>query len=267
MSSWKNLAKPTVFFWILASILILETTRRTEFWAGVKDQTLPFYTALQPGWLTLSKDEVQQTLELGDGGDWNILTARTMMNRWRLRSISEKPWNALMDDYDNGLWISASREELEALLAEADANWLRRRKEALDQQATVEEIPFTPTERSANGIRIVLDSPTPTHTIGSVLSVEFEADTPITTGAPALYWQTNKSGRTALRRMLTVQPVLTSPAGVAPLTYRADYDFSWHPDWLASGIELTALDLAFPEEQTNRVLRLSGTDSALLPVP
>lgn len=267
MTPYKTLFKPTVLFWILAAMLMLESTRRTAFWSGVYQQTLPFYTGLRPGWLTLSQDEVKQTLELGDGGDWNILTTRAMMNRWRLREISPEPWKALMNDYDKGLWISAPREELEVLFAKADADWVERRSLWLKDQPSESPLLFS-INQLANGVQLRLNTQTPSEQIGSalVLTIEVPLDAPKV--SPAVYWQTNKSRRSALRRMLGSHVAELSRDEVKEK--RVDsvyYDFSWQPDWLAPGIELVQLDVEFAEGAEFRVLSVTGIDSPLFPIP
>ncbi|MGF1572002.1 MAG: hypothetical protein ACFCU1_02930 [Sumerlaeia bacterium] len=254
-----------IVFWALALGLIIHSVTRGNFWAEIDAQNRPFYTELQPGWITLSSNEVKQTLELGDGGDWNILTARTMMNRWRLQGLSEKPWENLMTQYDSGLWISAPSEELEALFQAADESWLLRRNQALADSGNFEPIPFTTTNVDSSTVGLQLITPTPTHNIGSKLVLVFQCDEPFINGSPPLYWQTNKGGRSPLRRRLGLAPKLISPAGERPLVYQVEYDFSWHPDWLAEGIELIQLDLTIPVEGANfTVLRLIGSDSELL---
>lgn len=217
-----------------------------------------FKNEIHPGWIRMTDDALEQSLRGELPTPWNLEVSRSIMTRWRLGSISEKPIGNLVQDYNRGLWLFPEANVYRDLLAKIDQDWIDRRQQAENNFNLLEN-----TEVKEDDFYILLDyeSPIPTDVAGSQIVAIFESNEPvIRQNAPNMYWSLQNIGRKPYMRRLGVVDYLDENK------IQVTYDMSWEPVWLAEKSKIAQLSFEFAPQFNFELIELTGADSPLLPV-
>jgi len=217
-----------------------------------------FNHEFHPGWIRMTDESLEDSLRGKLPAPWNIEVSRTIMTRWRLGAVSEKPFENLSEDYRRGLWLFPENEVYEKVLREIDQDWIERRQESEGEFNLLQNVEK---ESEDNHIFLHYEIPVSTASIGSKVVAIFECDQPITRQqAPNMYLSIAGIGRKPFMRRTGVVDYLNEN------TVLVSYDMSWDPIWLADKSKIAQLSFEFSSELDFELIELMGTDSPLLPV-
>jgi hypothetical protein len=233
---------------------------RPETW---KQSMLPAYEFardIRPGWAIQRPVEVKEIVQGIRTQPFERQIGRALWSRWLLKHQEPRPWDLLMENYSNGLWVFPSRPEVEIIMSSSAESWVLRRRDILEPfQLAQEGFQQEPAER---GILLRLRERVEMVKIGTVLELSFQGDYPSGIPAPGLMWYSDLDQYPDATRSVLGISTLEEPNA-----WR--FDFSHESDWLRKEAMLKSLELVFPPGMEDnvgtslRVEELNGAESVL----
>ena len=212
---------------------------RPDTW---KQSMLPAYEFardMRPGWAVQRPVEVMELVQGKRTQPFERQIGRALWSRWLLKHQEARPWDILMENYSNGLWVFPSRSEMEQIMGRSAESWILRRKDVLETFRLAEE-GFQP-ESTERGIMLSLRESVEMVEIGTVLELSFTGNYPSGIPAPGLMWYSDLDQYPdATRTVLGVE------SREKLNTWR--FDFSHESDWLREGAVLESMEVIFPGE-------------------
>lgn len=246
---------------LLSSIMAYKYFTVKDTWSMTKDLVTNFYPQLRADWINLRIGDMEKVMSQGEPDLWHTMILRTAMSRWRLRYVSEKPFNALMERYGNGLWLSPTRDEWKQMLATADAKWIDARRNAA---LTNSEAAGAEVIEQQNFFIVGFAPDTKTCELGSALRFVFDAEPGnLPKSPPYLLWSTKTPFPPNYRRRLGTWNRID---GATPPLQRfsIEFDLSWEPGWVSPTAQAEKFFLLTPGQGSWRMVRLEFGDSPYL---
>jgi hypothetical protein len=195
--------------------------------AALRQPAEAFYRRIQPGWIRFTESELRHAVLSGAPSDFEQLVVRGALVRWQNRHRSMLPFENQMAAYEDGLWMSPSREVWESLFQELEAEWVASSTITIPvQDSWVQLAP-----PADNSVLIQFPMGTPTAHLGDTLVMSYPLKSP-SQSIPdfVCYWSTEKLSGFSAFRARRGEPLLFD----GELEIR--FAFSSEPAWLAPGV-------------------------------